>query len=129
MRVLVASPAAPVGAALFERLIWISFALSLLQAALQMAPSLEVNGWAISLTKLFVSPVISLLVGLAVTRLRSRLAAAIFMLTLFASLWLVWLDLVESYWNNLPFAIGAGTVAVDLMAAVMIVRWLAKSEL
>ncbi|HSF12347.1 MAG TPA: hypothetical protein VLA50_05180 [Erythrobacter sp.] len=129
MKTLAANPAAPEGAVLYERLILASFALSLLQGALQLAPSLTVNGWAISLTKLFMSPILSLLLGFAVTRLRSRIAAAVFILSLLASLWLVWLDLVESYWNNIPFAIGAGTVLIDLLAASIIIRWVAKSEL
>jgi hypothetical protein len=126
---LAAKPAHLEGAALYERLICASFALSVLQGAVQLAPSLEVNGWAISLTKLFMSPILSLLLGFAVTRLRSRIAALVFGLSLLASLWLVWLDLVESYWNNIPFAIGAGTVLIDMLAAAMIVRWVAKSEL
>jgi hypothetical protein len=129
VKTLTAKPAGLDGAALYERLILASFALSLLQGALQLAPSLSVNGWTISLTKLFMSPVLSLLLGFAVSRLRSLIAAAVFVLSLLASLWLVWLDLVESYWNNIPFAIGAGTVLIDLVAAGMIVRWVAKSEL
>ncbi|MEE4288864.1 MAG: hypothetical protein V2J14_05800 [Erythrobacter sp.] len=112
----------------FERLIWISFGLSLLQGALQLIPSLDVNGWAISLMKLFVSPVISLLVALAVSRLRSRIAAIVFVLSLSASLVLAYLDVVEDYWRNLPFAIGAMSIIVDVAAAAIISRWLVKSE-
>ncbi|GAB5352373.1 hypothetical protein [Qipengyuania sp. 483] len=117
------------GARTFERLVWASFALSILQGTLQMAPSLDVNGWAISLTKLFVSPVLSLLVGLAVIRFRSKLAGVVYILSLLVSLWLVYLDLVEDYWRNLPFAIGSTSILVDLLAASFIVRWLARSEL
>ena len=112
----------------FERLIWISFGLSLLQGALQLMPSLDVNGWAISLMKLFVSPVISLLVAIAVSRLHSRIAAAVFLLSLLASLVLGYLDVVEGYWRNLPFAIGAASILVDVVAAAIISRWLVKSE-
>lgn len=112
----------------FERLIWISFGLSLLQGALQLMPSLNVNGWAISLMKLFVSPVISLLVAIAVSRLHSRIAAAVFLLSLLASLVLGYLDVVEGYWRNLPFAIGAASILVDVVAAAIISRWLVKSE-
>lgn len=112
----------------FERLVWISFGLALLQGALQLMPSLDVNGWAISLMKLFGSPVISLLVALAVTRLRSRIAAIVFVLSLLASLVLAYLDVVEDYWRNLPFAIGAISIIVDVAAAAIISRWLVKSE-
>jgi hypothetical protein len=112
----------------FERLIWISFGLSLLQGALQLMPSLDVNGWAISLMKLFVSPVISLLVAIAVSRLHSRIAAAVFLLSLLASLVLGYLEVVEGYWRNLPFAIGAASILVDVVAAAIISRWLVKSE-
>lgn len=129
MKTLTARPVGLEGVKLYEQLILVSFALSLVQGALQLTPSLAVNGWAISLTKLFMSPVLSLFLGFAVSRLRSRIAAAVFVLSLLASMWLVWLDLVESYWNNIPFAIGAGTVLIDLMAAGMIVRWVVKSEL
>lgn len=116
------------GGVTFERLVWISFGLALLQGALQLMPSLDVNGWAISLMKLFVSPVISLLVALAVTRLRSRIAAIVFVLSLLASLVLAYLDVVEDYWRNLPFAIGAMSIIVDVAAAAIISRWLVKSE-
>ena len=102
--------------------------MALLQGALQLMPSLDVNGWAISLMKLFVSPVISLLVALAVTRLRSRIAAIVFVLSLLASLVLAYLDVVEDYWRNLPFAIGAMSIIVDVAAAAIISRWLVKSE-
>ena len=44
----------------FESLICASFILSIVQGLAQMIPSLEVNGWMISVTKLFVSPVLSL---------------------------------------------------------------------
>lgn len=120
--------ALPPGGITFERLIWISFGLSLLQGALQLMPSLDVNGWAISLTKLFVSPVISLLVALAVSRLHSRIAAVVFILSLMASMVLAYLDVVEDYWRNLPFAIGAASILVDVAAAAIISRWLVKSE-
>jgi hypothetical protein len=120
--------ALPPGGVTFERLIWISFGLSLLQGALQLMPSLDVNGWAISLTKLFVSPVISLLVALAVSRLHSRIAAVVFILSLMASMVLAYLDVVEDYWRNLPFAIGAASILVDVAAAAIISRWLVKSE-
>ncbi|WP_379920602.1 hypothetical protein [Erythrobacter sp. R86502] len=118
----------PLGAT-FERLVWISFGFAVLQGALQIMPSLEVNGWAISLMKLFVSPVLSLLLALAVSRLRSRIAAVVFILSLTASLVLAYLDIVEDYWRNLPFAIGATSIVVDVVAAAIIVRWLVKSEL
>ena len=114
---------------LYERLIWTSFALALLQGALQLSPSLDVNGWAISLTKLFVSPVISLLLALAVSRLRSRIASVIFILSLLASIVLAYLDVVEDYWRNIPFAIGALSILVDVVAAIIITRWLIKAEL
>ena len=120
--------ALPPSAVTFERLIWISFGLSLVQGALQLMPSLDVNGWAISLMKLFVSPVISLLVALAVSRLHSRIAAGFFILSLLASLVLAYLDVVEDYWRNLPFAIGAASILVDVAAAAIISRWLVKSE-
>lgn len=122
-------PTLPPGGVTFERLIWLSFGLSLCQGALQLMPSLDVNGWGISLMKLFVSPVISLLVALAVSRLRSRVAAVVFVLTLLASVVLAYLDLVEDYWRNLPFAIGAASILVDVAAAGIIVRWLTKSQL
>lgn len=121
--------ALPPGGVTFERLIWVSFGLSLLQGALQLIPSLDVNGWAISLMKLFVSPVISLLVALAVSRLRSRVAAVVFILSLLASLVLAYLDIVEAYWRNLPFAIGAASILVDVAAAAIISRWVVKSEI
>lgn len=121
--------ALPPDGATFERLVWISFGLALLQGALQLMPSLDVNGWAISLMKLFVSPVISLLVALAVSRLRSRIAAIVFILSLLASLVLAYLDVVEDYWRNLPFAVGATSIIVDLAAAAIISRWLVRSEL
>ena len=119
----------PPGGVTFERLIWISFGLSLCQGALQLMPSLDVNGWAISLTKLFVSPIISLLVAFAISRLRSRVAAIVFLLTLLASVVLAYLDVIEDYWRNLPFAIGAASIMVDVAAAGIIGRWLAKSQL
>jgi hypothetical protein len=78
---------------------------------------LDVNGGAISLTKLFVSPVISMLVALAVSPLRSRIASAIFILSLLASIVLAYLDLVEDYWRN-TFAIGALSILVDVVAAI-----------
>lgn len=121
--------ALPPDGATFERLVWISFGLALLQGALQLMPSLDVNGWAISLMKLFVSPVISLLVALAVSRLRSRIAAIVFILSLLASLVLAYLDVVEDYWRNLPFAVGATSIIVDLAAAAIMSRWLVRSEL
>lgn len=120
--------ALPPGGVTFERLIWISFGLSMLQGALQLMPSLDVNGWAITLMKLFVSPVISLLVALAVSRLHSRIAAVVFILSLMASMVLAYLDVVEDYWRNLPFAIGAASILVDVAAAAIISRWLVKSE-
>lgn len=121
--------APPPGGVTFERLIWISFGLSLLQGAWQLMPSLDVNGWAISLMKLFVSPVISLLVALAVSRLRSRVAAVVFILSLLASLVLAYLDIVDAYWRNLPFTIGGVSILVDVAAAVIITRWLVESEI
>lgn len=117
------------GRVTYERLIWISFGLSLLQGALQLMPSLDVNGWAISLMKLFVSPAISLLVALAVSRLHSRIAAIVFILSLFASLVLAYFDLVEDYWRNLPFAIGATSIIIDVAGAAIVGRWLVKSEI
>jgi hypothetical protein len=77
----------------------------------------------------FVSPVISPLVALAVSRLRSRIAAIVFILSLLASLVLAYLDVVEDYWRNLPFAVGATSIIVDLAAAAIMSRWLVRSEL
>lgn len=128
MTKLQSGTALPPGGVTFERLVWISFGLALLQGALHLMPSLDVNGWAISLMKLFVSPVISLLVALAVSRLRSRIAAIVFILSLLASLVLAYHDVVEDYWRNLPFAIGATSIIIDVAAAAIIGRWLVKSE-
>ena len=115
--------------AFFEKLVWASFLLSLLQGSLQLLPSLDVNGWTISLTKLFFSPVVSLLLALAISRLRSRIAAVVFMLSVLAALWLAYLDLVEEYWNNIPFAIGAVSIFCDLIAAFIVGKWLVRREI
>lgn len=114
---------------LFEQLLIVSFILSVIQGAIQLAPSLEVNGWAISSTKLFFSPVISTLIGFAISRLRSRIATAIYLLALCLSFWLVYLDLVEGYWNNLPFVVGLTSIIADTVAAVLIVRWMSNGDL
>lgn len=113
----------------FESLICASFILSIVQGLAQMIPSLEVNGWMISVTKLFVSPVLSLALAFAVSRWRSRIAAVIFLCTVGLAVWLVYLDLVEDYWRNLPFVIGLFSVLADLIAAGLVVRWFARSEL
>lgn len=113
----------------FESLICASFILSLLQGLAQINPSLEVYGWMISLTRLFVSPALSLALAFAVSRWRSRIAAIFFLLTVGLSLWLVYLDLVEDYWRNLPFILGMFSILADLVAGALVVRWFARSEL
>lgn len=114
---------------LFEQLLIASFLLSILQGAVQLAPSVEVNGWAISMTKLFFSPVISTLIGFAISRLHSRIAMVIYLLALCLSWWLVYLDLVENYWNNLAFAIGFSSILVDTFATFLILRWVSNGDL
>lgn len=113
----------------FESLICASFILAIIQGLAQMVPSLEVNGWLISLTKLVVSPFLSLALAFAVSRWRSRLAAFIYLATVGLALWLVYLDLAEDYWRNLPFVLGAFSVLADVMASGLILRWFSRAEL
>lgn len=113
----------------YEGCVLASFAIAIFQGALQMAPSLEVNGWAIALTKLIASPILSLAVAFAVSRLKSRIAALFFLAFMAVALWLIYLDLVEGYWDNIPFAVGIFSVIADLIACGLIVRWFVRREL
>ena len=113
----------------YEVLVAASFLLATAQGALQLAPSLEVNGAAIALTKLFVSPVLSLLIVLLVSRLRSRVAGIIFLVSLILALGLAVLDVLEGYAANLPFVVGAGSIVLDCFAAWIMLSWFRHGRL
>jgi len=112
---------------LFETFILVAFFFSFLQEVFHFNAFVSEIGRALSVLNLFAVPLISLVLGLAVSRLHSRVAAIIFLLTLALSLYLISTNFADGMWRSIPFGLGLVSTLFDCAAAVIIVAWLGKS--
>lgn len=114
---------------LFERLIIAAALLALVQGIYQLPKLIETYGYWEGVFDAFAMPIISMLIGLAVSRLRSRVAAVIFVVSLILTLGVLGFDLFDMQWKNLPYALGASSVALEAVAAWIAIGWMFAGNL
>ncbi|GGD01806.1 hypothetical protein [Aquisalinus flavus] len=109
---------------LFEGLVVVSFVLTIAQSLLQAESSFAVNDTAIALTKLFIGPLIGLALAFAVSRLRSVIAAVLYLVLMIIAVLITASDIAAGDPLNLIFIIGLVAVICDVAAALIIMKWI-----
>jgi len=110
----------------YEKLIVASFLISLIKEMFYLPENLAELGPGMTLFEMFFYGILALLLGFAVSRLKSRIAAIFFLVTVALALFIIGTDFLENRWKSVPFSVGLISIIIDCIASTYILRWLFK---
>lgn len=114
---------------IYEALIFAGFLLSALIEYVHFSSNKYDDGIIMAVATLPIVLILPLLNALAISRLQSRLAAFLFLISLSLALLIISIDLFEAIRLNGTFLPGLAVTMLDSFAAFFVIKWLKEDKL